>query len=64
MILKVDPSRFRGEPMTLHPIGEGDYAVAVDDLRAGRIMYQVRGNSRGEWFWTLTAGRVAKVVEI
>lgn len=50
----VDPASFEGEPLFLKRQAEGDYAVIVRDMVAGRIMHQPRSFGQKVWFWTVT----------
>lgn len=50
----VDPAGFERQPLILKRHAEGDYAVIVRDMVAGRIMAQDRSGGRRIWFWTVT----------
>lgn len=51
---RIDPHRFTGLQLVPTAIAEDDYAIAIDGLRAGRIMRQRRAFGKETWFWTIT----------
>ena len=50
----VDPAIFEGQPLFLKRISEGNYAVIVRDMIAGRIICRARSFGQRVWFWSVT----------
>lgn len=54
MRITVEPARFVGAQLVSQSIGENDYSVSIDGLRAGRILLQPIANGASIWLWTIT----------
>ena len=49
----IDPNRLSGLQLVPTAIAEYDYTIAIDGMKAGRIMCQRCALGR-TWFWTVT----------
>jgi hypothetical protein len=54
MLIRISPSRFVGEPMSLRGLADADYAVEIDGMTAGRLLRTGRAARRIAWLWTIT----------
>lgn len=56
----IDPNRFTGLQLVPTAIAQDDYAIAIDGMRAGRIIRQARAFGKETWFWTMTGPALAQ----
>ena len=54
MVAFVSQVRFLNRPLSLRVLAEGDYAVMIDGMTAGRILRTERAAGRLAWLWTVT----------